>query len=134
MPHEEQPQREQVAFTRGIVASIGYRLLQPSEATLMKAEAVGQVEVQLRDEKEGWVLWRDVGGTGEEDLEWVGIGYDAGERTVSIALAREADKESSLSCIICFLSGEGYLDRDQGLRAYVGLGLAYGKRMEGGGG
>lgn len=125
MPHATRVVSDRVTFTTGIIASIGYRTLRSEETTFREAGAVGCIEISARGEKEGWVIAGEIGGAGDEELEWVLIGYDFERWTAFVALARDADKEPSLACILRFLRQEGYLSRDQELRAYLGFGLAY---------
>lgn len=117
-------EKQSVAFTKGIVASIGYQYWTGSGFPV-QARAGWYIKIRLKDEEVGQSVCYEMDRAANNELKCRGITYLAPDPIVSVEVAQERDRDLWLLWIIRFLSREGYLDRNQELTAYVSFGLPY---------
>jgi hypothetical protein len=116
-----------VEFAAGTVMFIGYKLGRIDLRSSGLGICAGYIVAMLRRDRfevESFVRWKQ-SIRGYYRIE----GLAEGTR-FHVALTDGKSLEPRLRCVIEELTVEGYLDRGQELRAYAGLGIAYGQRKE----
>jgi hypothetical protein len=119
--HEQQELTACVEFARGAVMLLGYKLAPATEASVRRGYS-SYILVVLRRERcrqDSLALW-------EHSLPgYYPVQGRPGGVSFHLALRRWESPEQKLRGVIQALKSEEYLDREQELRAYIGLGLAY---------